>query len=343
MRGLSGVARGLLERRRIGADLAWRRPPRLRVHPARGGHDPAVYYLVPHLSEPAGGVRVMYRHVDLLNEMGVSAAVLHDRAGFRAGWFANETRIVYPGGLRLYDNDILVLAEVYAPGFGLLPPDVRKLIFNQAAYHTYDRLPIGTDPYTNLPGLLGIMAVSQDNAELLRFSFPGIDVFRTRPMIDAKLFHRTAQPSRRRLAFTLDRRHEERAHLLQLLAARGVDWEQVPISGRSEVEVGQIMRDCAIFLAFSERDGFGLPPAEAMACGSFVIGYDGGGGREFFDPAYSRPVTDQRGFAQAVIDAVARPLEELQALGVKASEQVLATYTLDGLRSDLDEVYGRLL
>lgn len=341
MRGLSGIARDYLERRRLETDLAWRRPPKLEVHPADG--NPTVYYLVPHLSEPAGGVRVMYRHVDLLNEMGVSAAVLHDSDGFRAGWFDNETRIVHPGGFRLREDDILVLPEVYASGLGLLPPNVRKLIFNQAAYHTYDRVPMGTDPYTDLPGLLGIMAVSEENAELLRFSFPGIGVWRTRPMIDAKLFHRGAQPSRRRLAFTPDRRHEERAHLLHLLAARGVDWEQVPISGRSEVEVGHIMRDCAIFLSFSEREGFGLPPAEAMACGSYVIGYDGGGGREFFDPAYSCPVTDQRGFAQAVLDATARPLEELQALGAKASEQVLSMYTLDGLRADLREVYGRLL
>jgi glycosyltransferase involved in cell wall biosynthesis len=140
-----------------------------------------------------------------------------------------------------------------------------------------------------------------------------------------------------------DRREAERHQLMHMLAARGVGWDLVPISGRSETEVGEIMRECAIFLSFSERDGFGLPPAEAMASGSYVIGYDGGGGREFFDPAYSCPVTDQTSFARAVVDATARPLDELQSLGAKASEQVLGMYTLDGLRADLRGVYERLL
>jgi len=88
-----------MDRRRLDADLKWRRPPKLEVGPASG--NPALYYLVPHLPEPAGGVRVMYRQVDLLNEMGMRAAVLHDSEGFRAGWFVNDTNVVYPSGLVL--------------------------------------------------------------------------------------------------------------------------------------------------------------------------------------------------------------------------------------------------
>jgi glycosyltransferase involved in cell wall biosynthesis len=338
---MRGIVGRYLQRRRLDNDLRWRRPPRLDVRPASG--KPCVYYLVPHLSEPAGGVRVMYRHVDLLNEMGVPAAVLHDSEGFRAGWFVNDTRVVYPSGISLCEDDILVLPECYGPGLGLLPAPVRKIIFNQAAYHTFDLIPAGGNPYENVPNLLGVMAVSRDNLELLNFCFPGLAVWGTRPVIDAKIFHRGSQPLQRRLAFMPDRREAERHQLLHMLAARAIDWDLVPISGRSEAEVGQIMRECAIFLSFSDREGFGLPPAEAMASGCYVIGYDGGGGREFFDPAYSCPVTDQTSFARAVVEAAARPLEELQALGAKASEQVLGVYTLAGLRSDLRDVYERFL
>jgi len=345
MRALAGKARGYMgrymDRRRLDADLRWRRPPKLLVHPASGS--PTVYYLVPHLTEPAGGVRVMYRHVDLLNEMGVKAAVLHDAEGFRAGWFVNDTRIVYPGGLTLCEDDILVVPECYGPGLHLLPASARKLIFNQAAYHTFDLLPVGVNPYKDVPNLLGMMAVSRDNLELLSFSFPGLAAWGTRPVIDAKIFHRGPQPLQRRLAFMPERREAERHQLLHMLAARGVDWELVPISGRTEAEVGAILRECAIFLSFSEREGFGLPPAEAMASGCYVIGYDGGGGREFFDPAYCCPVADQASFARAVVEATARPLEELQSLGAKASEQVLGMYTVGGLRADLRAVYERFV
>lgn len=341
MRVIAGWARTYMDRRRLDADLRWRRPPKLEVRPRSG--NPTVYYLVPHLAEPAGGVRVMYRHVDLLNEMGLRAAVLHDSEGFRAGWFVNDTRIVYPSGISLCEDDIIVLPECYGPGLSLLPAQVRKIIFNQAAYHTFDLMPVGLNPYAEVPNLLGMMAVSKDNVDLLRFCFPGMAVWGTRPVIDSKIFHRGPQPLQRRLAFMPDRRDAERHQLLHMLAARGVGWELVPISGRTEAEVGEIMRECAIFLSFSEREGFGLPPAEAMASGCYVIGYDGGGGREFFDPACSCPVTDQASFARAVVEATARPLEELESLGAKASEQVLGMYTLDGLRADLHAVYEKFL
>jgi len=337
---VSAVTRLIRQRlaaRARAADLRWRNPPVMQVHPAGG--EPTVYYLVPHLPEPTGGVKVMYQHVDLLNEMGIAAAVLHEPDGFRASWFANETRIVPASSIRLRANDILVIPECYAPGFGLLPPDVRKFVFNQAAYHTFDL--VDGDPYAKVPNLLGLLTVSQDSAELLRFTFPGLAVLGTRPVVRS-IFHPGPQ-ALQRLAFIPERRSAERHQLLQMLKARGVDWELAPIGGMSEGEVARVMRESAIFLSFSEREGFGLPPAEAMASGCYVIGYAGGGGQEFFDPAYSAPVTDQLSFAKAVLAATARPLEELAALGAKASEHVRATYTLDGLRADLRAAFEGIL
>lgn len=345
MSRLSAWARKNMTARQRAADLRWRQPPALEVHPSNGM--PTVYYLTPHLSEPAGGVKVMYRHVDLLNDMGIAAAILHAEHGFRAQWFTNDTRIVSPQTIKLRADDILVIPECYGPGLHLLPAEVRKLSFNQGAYHTFDLINLeGTvagAPYAQVPNLLGMMTVSRDSEELLRFAFPGLAVFGTRPVIDPKLFHRGPGPLRRRMAFFPDRRDAERHQLFHLLRARGVDWEPVAISGRSEAEVARILRECAVFLSFSEREGFGLPPAEAMASGCYVIGFDGGGGREYFDPAYCSPVTDLAGFAQAVLNAVQRPFDELEALGAKASEQVLGRYTLDGLRADLRAVYERFL
>lgn len=335
MSAVTRLLRARMAARARAADLAWRNPPAMVVHPA--AQSPTVYYLVPHLPEPTGGVKVMYQHVDLLNAMGIAAAVLHEPDGFRASWFANTTRIVSASSIRLCANDILVVPECYAPGFGLLPAEVRKFVFNQAAYHTFDL--VEGDPYAHVPNLLGLLTVSQDSAELLRFTFPGLDVHTTRPIVRGDVFKPGPQPLRR-LAFLPDRRAAERHQLLQMLRARGVDWELAPISGMNETEVARLMRESAIFLSFSEREGFGLPPAEAMASGCYVIGYPGGGGREFFDPAYSSPVEDQVGFARAVVEAAARPLDELAALGAKACEHILSTYTLDGLRADLRAVYG---
>jgi glycosyltransferase involved in cell wall biosynthesis len=88
------------------------------------------------------------------------------------------------------------------------------------------------------------------------------------------------------------RRPEDADQVLRLLGDRLDGWEVVTIAGASERETAQLLRSSAIFLAFGYQEGFGLPPAEAMACGCYVIGFPAFGGREIFDPAFSRPVPD---------------------------------------------------
>ena len=67
--------------------------PQLRVI-AQQRSVPTVYFCLPDYDVPSGGFRVVYRHVDILNEAGIPAAVLHCRAGFRCTWFENQTRVV---------------------------------------------------------------------------------------------------------------------------------------------------------------------------------------------------------------------------------------------------------
>ena len=54
-----------------------------------------IYYRCPDKDYPVGGIRVIYRHVDLLNRNGFDAAVLHRLHPFRCTWFENETRVAH--------------------------------------------------------------------------------------------------------------------------------------------------------------------------------------------------------------------------------------------------------
>jgi len=345
-------ARAALAAQRRGTDLRWRQPPGFTVHSGQNT-PPAVYYLAPHPTTPRGGVRNIYRHVDQLDAIGIPAAVVHAKRGFRATWFANETRVLHSAEVTLGPRDVLVIPECYGPGLHRLPPEVRVVIFNQGVYHTFDRIPFDSTgpgaPYAAVRSLVAILTVSHDSAELLRYAFPELPVQLARNVVDGTVFHPGTDLPGRRIAYLTHRRAHEREQLLHVLRARGAldRWELVPIAGRTERETAMMMRGSAVFLSFSEREGFGLPPAEAMASGCHVIGYTGMGGRDFFDPVYCTPVPDSDllGFARAIEVAGAAYDADPTAFaksGQAASEHILSTYSAERLREELSTFYSGL-
>ena len=95
-------------------------------------------------------------------------------------------------------------------------------------------------------------------------------------------------------------------------------------TARSEAAVADILRESQVFLSFGHPEGFGLPPAEALACGCLVIGYHGGGGREYFGPAGAYPAGtpaagDDGACTRASCSANARPAHGLRPRGVNPS------------------------
>lgn len=304
------------------------------------------YYVVPDVDTPHGGVRVAYRHVDVLNDLGYPAAILHAKPGFRTTWFPHATRIVDSTALHFRENDLLVVPEVYGPSLHTLAPETRVLVFNQGAYITFDALDLATtgpgSPYREIPRLEGIMTVSRDSAGLLAMAFPDVPVHIARPVIDPRVFHPGPVPIRPAFVFTTSRRPQERNLILHMLRAAGVDWLPVPLAGMTEQQVAETLRQTPIFLSLSDRDGFGLPPAEAMASGCYVVGYPGGGGDEFFDPDYCSPVRSTLELVREMQRAVATPRNELAARGRRASAVLLGRYSEDGLREDLLRAFTSL-
>jgi glycosyltransferase involved in cell wall biosynthesis len=351
---LAGKVRGALEANSRARELRGRRPPPMTVGP-RGGGRPTIYYLTPDQSAPRGGVRMLYRHVELLTELGFSAAVMHSKPGFRVNWFEHATPVVSAGTTTLSPDDILVVPEFYAIGFSDLPREPRKIVFNQGAYHTFDHIPFaGTapgEPYSSVSNLVAMLTVSEDSAALVSYTFPTIPVHRARAVLDRRVFHPGEYPATaRQLAFVPRRRPTEREQLMHILRSRGVldGWRLVPIEGYTETQTAQIMRETPIFFSFSEREGFGLPPVEAMASGCFVVGFTGLGGRDYFDPAYSAPVAegDLLAYARAAEDAMRQfstDPDGFAKAGRQASELVLGRYHVEGLRADLQTFYTPLI
>ena len=297
-----------------------------------------IYFLSPPDTEPSGGIKHLYRQVDILNRNGYSAAVVHDRPGFRHAWFENRTRVLHTQDAPINADDILVFPEVFGPQVSTFARGVRKVVFNQNCYRTFTLYGLDNDksaPSYLDPDIVALVVASADAERYLRHAFPSKRLLRVSLGIDAALFSYQHE-KKRSLAFMPRRLSDDVAQVINILRFRGVldDVALTPIDKMSEAEVAAAMKESLIFLSFSSREGFGLPPAEAMACGCLVIGYTGGGGDEYFLPEWSYPVPDGDivTFAQtveAVLAGHSRGDADLAEKRRRASEFILDRYSVE--------------
>lgn len=327
--------------------------PRLHVGD-RGNMPPTAWMICPDWDRPSGGIRKQYRAVDVLNAAGIDAAIVHTRPGFQCSWFPHTTKVVAAPDVVVGDRDLIVVPEIYGSAIRELPAGVRQVIFNQNPYVTLDSLeaggPAAEAPYVDSPDLAAVVVVSSDSAEVLEYAFPGTPVRRIRLGIDPAIHHPAAEPPGKRIAYMPRKRKEEPNEVLRLLELRGVldEWEVVPIRRRPEAETAELLRSSRIFLSFSVREGFGLPPCEAMASGCLVVGFDGFGGREYFRLPFAESVEngDTVAFARAVERLTRRFDEDPESttvMSAAASRFVLDRYSPAAEAQSIVEAFAPLL
>ena len=321
-----------------------------------------VYVLSPENNKPSGGIKILYRHVDVLNRNGIDAVLLHQNSGFRCTWFENETRIAYLDNKQLSAADFLVIPEIYGPNIlsmGNMPMigrKVRKVIFNQNCRYTFLGQTLDTirNPgfdmaYRHRDEFAGAMVVSEDSKQYLEYVFPGLDIWRIHNAINIEQFAFSGQ-EKRQICFMPRKNADDALQVLAILRLHGSldDFEVVAIENKNEADVAEIMKESMIFLSFGYPEGCPLPPAEAMACGCVVVGYDGFGGREYFDHRFSYPVPvgDITGYADTVKKLVKLCRENPDAIkekGHMASEYVREKYSPEKEQEDILNVWNNLL
>jgi hypothetical protein len=122
-------------------------------------------------------------------------------------------------------------------------------------------------------------------------------------------------------------RLDDAIQVISLLKARHSlgGFELLPLDNLSESAVAASLGDSRVFLSFGYPEGFGLPPAEAMACGCLTVGFHGGGGREFItdDLAFPIEVGDILGYARTVEELLRRCRSDPVPLEAKAQSKRL--------------------
>lgn len=335
-----------------------------------------IYCICPDTQTPLGGVRKIYNQVDILRDLGYNAFVLHAVLGFRCNWFQANTRIAYlvktedpiqtmdangeisflpPFG----EGDILVIPDIHVEVVvpRLAEWNVRGVIFNQSPYLTFPSFPsLPITPYSasvdeDLQPLylservLGTIVISKYSKQFLKSTYSNLAVYHVHCSINKKLFQYRLD-KKKQIAYMPSKNPEASKNIITIIRERKrlKDWTFYPIENVPESQVAEIMKESALFLNFSYLEGFGLPPAEAMACGCVVIGYHGNGGREFFKRPYAHPIEagDIVHFALTV-EKIALEYDQHKAEGKLASDYILKQYSQEREREDFKLAWKALL
>jgi hypothetical protein len=298
-----------------------------------------VYVHTPDVSHAAGGIRFAYRLVDICNAAGVPAAVMHQRRGFRAGWFENRTAVVAAVDTLVYGNDVLVVSELDAPA--LVPttaPGVTKVILNQHHFWTFVQ---ASFDYRH-PDVAAVLTVSEDAVRYLAHAFPGLQPLRIRYAVDPAIFHLDGRSREPTIAFLANKGAGPRVQVMRILEQRDAlqGWRTLPLVGLAQNALAELLRHVAIVAAFSEAEGFQMFLTEAMASGCAVVGFDGGGGREYLteEVAWPVPLGDIIRFAERVEEvtrAFSSASPEFEAKTRRAVCLVQHEYTLEHEAADV--------
>ena len=256
-----------------------------------------ILFLCPDATTPYGGIKAMYQMVDVLVESGFDAYIWHASPRTEMSWFPSQTPVLAEPKLRLQERDVLVVPEMLGPNYARTASRANVVILNQNHFHVFRGAGLQDDwpgTYPGWPNAVAVITTSRAIRNFVDFLVRDeIPVFDLSYWIDSRVF--TPGEKQSKIVVLTRRRRTDLVTIVQLLRRSSFlhDWDVLPVDGLAERELAELLGTARIFISLSNREGLGLPPAEAMASGCYVIGFTGDGGREFMLPEFCSPVEDQ--------------------------------------------------
>lgn len=236
-----------------------------------------IFYFCPDLSLRSGGIRRIYRHVEILTRHDVRAAVLHVKPGFAAP-DTPRVPIEYaerPGTLSA--GDVVVIPEGVTNLMEMLKDKpLRRFVFALSWAYVFKSLAEGTT-WRSL-GIERVLAVSPFVKECIEWSM-GLPVSLLEFSVDPALFHDAgSQKTPPRIAY-FERKADGLEPLRKALHARKPAWlRQIDWCGLNDLTHeawAREIRRSSVYLALGTEEALNLSVWEAMASGTLVAGYDG--------------------------------------------------------------------
>jgi glycosyltransferase involved in cell wall biosynthesis len=231
---------------------------------------------------PSGGLRMIFAFLALCREIGREAyivmppdAALLFASPAEAGWHADPSAVAA--------GDVVIFPETDLRPIADYPAGIRPWVLCQNHHYMFNQMAPGLS-WEEL-GVEGVICTSRAIfAAVLQF-FPTVPAFHVPCFIDPALF--APAPKLRQIA-VMPRKMIWAARFIRHGLARAhprhaaVPWVEIDDVGL-EVAAAMLGRS-EVFLALGHQEGLGLPPLEAMSAGCIVVGFAGGGGREFARP-----------------------------------------------------------
>ena len=241
---------------------------------------PRIVYLSWPAKEITGGIKLAFRHVEILREAGFDA-IIATPDGQPPQWFETTAPVADLSTL-VRGEDALVFPENH---HGLLKQFAawpnRKTVFCQSYFMTFRGLG-GKESYADF-GVSAILAVSRQVAEFCRRRFPTLPTTHVPVFIDHRLFHFQSE-KRLQIVFAPRKRPQEAAFIRDLFQATYPEFRKLPwveVAGVAEQKVAELLKQSTIYLSLCRFEALPLSILEAFACGCVVAGFTGFGAREY--------------------------------------------------------------
>ena len=301
----------------------------------------------------SGGIKTMYQHASLLRRAGFPVQVL--QADGAPTWLSSDmTRLVCETIADVTAQDVLVFPEILDGWYRDViqaPMKAKKVIFCQNPYYFVTYRP--SLQKLKQWGVSHVLAPSRESAFMLQRILGLDEVLVTSPAVDGELF----RPLKKKPQVVFSQWKWAKQGPLpdypsmfyDIINIKYPELAQIPwvvLKDRSEAEVAALMGESAICLSLGRLESLGMTALEAMAAGCLVVGYHGGGGRDY--------ATSQNGFwhspedVEGIVDSLALALADFtngNPVLTKMLEHGLNTarqYSPARISDQLKQVYGQL-